>query len=72
MSVTQFVSRTGFGRSAEEFPSAKRQSGPDINRARQRLHGYQSVLSSLSPEQRKRVLADVGPEVAGIPGLYRK
>ena len=72
MSVAQLLRPTGFGRRVEKPVSANRQDGVDIGAARQRLYGYKSVLSTLSPEQRKRVLSDVGPEIAGIPGSYKK
>ncbi|QQP90328.1 hypothetical protein IGS68_03460 [Skermanella sp. TT6] len=72
MSVAQHLRPTGFGRPIEKPVSAERQDGLDADTARQRLHGYKSLLSTLSTEQRKRVLADVGPEVAGIPGSYEK
>jgi hypothetical protein len=42
----------------------------EMEETRKRLHRYVPLLLRMKEEQRQRVLADQGDEVAGEPGAY--
>jgi hypothetical protein len=67
--LTLIATRT-VGRARSQSEAAA--DGFNFEAAHARVAAYKSRLSRLSPESRKALLSDTGPEVAGIPGYYDK
>lgn len=72
MAYVDVSNGVGYVRTPVTRQTSNRDSGVSLERAAERLSGYRSILSSLTPSERERALSHNGYEVAGKPGSARK